>query len=51
MTSESVGGEFEADVEAGFEESGTAGADNGSMDTDAVAIINARKVTGSVAIS
>lgn len=46
MRSESVGGEFE-----GFEGSTTDDVDNGSMETDAGAVVNARYVTGSVAIS
>ena len=51
MTSESVGREFEVGVEPGFERSTTADDDNGSIETDAGAVVNAKNVTGSVAIS
>jgi len=51
MTSERVGRGFEVGVEPGFKWSMTAADDNGSMETDAGAVVNARNVTGSVAIS
>lgn len=51
MTSESVGGNFEVGAEPGFEGSAAVGKDNGLIETGAGAVVNAKNVTGSVAIS
>lgn len=51
MTSESVEGELEVGAEPEFEGSTIVDDDNGSIETDADAVVNAKNVTGSVAIS
>lgn len=51
MTSERVGGEFGVTTEPVFERSPIVGDDNGSIETDGGAVVNAKNVTGSVAIS
>lgn len=51
MMRESVGGLLEIAAEPVFEGSAIACDDSGSIETDACAVVNAKNVTGSVAIS
>ena len=51
IISESVGEELKARAEPGFEGSAAIDDDKGSIETDAGAVVNAKNVTGSVAIS